>query len=135
MAVYTTKLYCPFTCCTQNERAENPRGMDSKTSLKHHLLKCHREDLYKLKDLELESLGIFLCRQCDDHIAISDGYLKRHIKTKHVTTRREGNLQLATKTLYSPVQTATLNHWNSGLQWLANFKPTPPNFRQCHCSK
>lgn len=109
--------------------------MDSKTSLKHHLLKCHREDLYKLKDLELESLGIFLCRQCDDHIAISDGYLKRHIKTKHVTTRREGNLQLATKTLYSPVQTATLNHWDSGLQWLANFQPTPPNFRQSLIAK
>ena len=26
--------------------------MDSKTSLKHHLLKCHREDLYKLKVID-----------------------------------------------------------------------------------
>ena len=109
--------------------------MDTKASLKDHLLKCHREELYKLKDTQLEDNNIFLCRHCDDHLAISPGWLVKHIKSKHESTRKKGNLQLATSKLYSPVKISSLNHWQNGLQWLQDFTPSPPSFRQSLISK
>ena len=117
-------------CCTQHEGAERPRGMDTKAALKDHLLKCHREELYKLKDTQLEENNIFLCRHCDDHLAISPGWLVKHIKSKHESTRKKGNLQLATSKLFSPVKSSSNNHWQAGLQWLRDFNPSPPSFRQ-----
>ena len=77
-----TKLYCPFTCCPQHEGAEKPRGMESKYTLRDHLIKSHKEELYKLNDDELESNTISIkdLRSNSDQEAISYDDLVKRIK-------------------------------------------------------
>ena len=123
-------LFCPFALCTQHERADKPAGWTSSCTARDHLKQGHREELHLLTDDQLENLGIYMCRQCDDHIAVDKKNLERHIEKKHVNKRATTNLDIVTNHLFKTVESHQKNHWKQGLTFLRNHRFKPATFRQ-----
>ena len=40
--------------------------------------------LHKLTEDQLETLGIFMCRQCENHISVDKKNIESHFDKKHV---------------------------------------------------
>ena len=122
-------MYCPFAHCTQHIRGDKPIGFTNKNTLKHHLQDCHKSDLYKLTDDQLESNDLYICRQCDEYVCDTEAQLKTHLG-KHYEHRTAANFELVTKYLYEEVDCVHRNHWEEGLAFLRSNTLAPPTFRQ-----
>ena len=71
-----------------------------------------------------------MCRECGDYVASSEGVFLNHLRSKHVKTRTVTNLEIVTKHLFNLVAPVHDNHWEDGLEWLREFTPVEPSFRQ-----
>ena len=86
--------------------------------------------LHKLTEDQLETLGIFMCRQCENHISVDKKNLESHFDKKHVQKRGATNQDIVTKHLFKSVETYQKNHWKEGLLFLRNHKFKPATFCQ-----
>ena len=117
-----TSLKCPFKGCGLS--------FDNKGLLKEHLLRDHHENLHKIRREEWKKMNLHFCKVCKNEIYSSQGFLERHIKTKHNT---DDDLDLDNYERireYIPTPTTSKEHWRTALSWLNNLRITPPPFRQ-----
>lgn len=110
-------------------KGDNPTGFNNNNTLKLHLSSCHKSDLSKLTDDQLQEYNLYACRQCDDYICDSPRLLKTHLD-KHIEKRSDTNFDIVTKHLYDDVDSVQKNHWKEGLAFLHSTKFAEPTFRQ-----
>jgi len=52
------------------------------------LRECYKEELHKLEDSDLASLGIHTCRECDEYVGDLEVESKAHITNSHDKKRQ-----------------------------------------------
>ena len=124
------RLFCPFAHCTQHAKSDKPLGWTTSRLARDHLNGVYKEELYRLTDEQLEASEIYLCRQCDDYIAVDVKQLEKYVESKHVAKRSDTNHEIVSKHLYPPVECTDNNHWEEGLFFLRNHPFKPPPFWQ-----
>ena len=100
-----------------------------------HLRDCHRQDLHRLADEELQPLGLYVCRECEDYVCASEKRLETHSSKNHRKKRSTNNHDIMSKFLYGPANHNTINHWEEGLAFLHLLDPEEPTFRQSLITK
>ena len=64
-------IFCPFVGCAQHSKTEGAREIKQPV-LCQHLRDCHKHELYRLNDDKFLPLGIYVCRECEDYVVLSE---------------------------------------------------------------